>query len=303
MKFAPIVLFVYNRPTHTKRTIECLLNNEYADCSDLYIFSDQAKLQKDTEAVRKVRECVNGISGFKNIYKVFHSENKGLAKSIIEGITEVFKKHDSVIVLEDDLESSPNYLSYMNKALAFYSPNDIWSIAGYTPNIEIPGQYSFDTYIAHRNCSWGWATWKQNWEKTDWQVKDFKQFFISKKERRLFERGGNDLSIMLLKQQQEIINSWSIRFNYAAYKNNLPSVYPCKSFIKNIGVDGSGTNMKKSAKYNTKIDIQGLSSLNFCPVEIFNPDITKNFKLFYNTSIFRKTINWCKIQKALLLLK
>ncbi len=294
---APIILFTYNRLDHTRKTVEALLKNELASQSDLYIFSDQAKSKDQETEVSRVRDFITHINGFKSITNILHPKNKGLATSIIQGVTEVLKKHDKVIVLEDDLETSPYFLNYMNEALTHYSPDNIWSIAGYTPNIKIPNNYNHSTYLAHRNCSWGWATWKQNWEKSDWVVSDFNAFFTDKNKRQEFERGGNDLSIMLLKQQQQLIHSWSIRFNYAAYKNNLPTVYPVKSFINNLGVDGSGTNMKKSGKYASKMQ-SNKNNLSYCPDTLFDEHIGSNFKCFYNTSLYRKLINWYKIHKV-----
>ena len=295
---APIVLFTYNRPHHTQKTIEALLKNPLAIESHLYVFSDEAKAAEDQEAVNSVRAYLNQVKGFKSVTKIFHNQNKGLATSIIEGVSEVLKSNEKVIVLEDDLETAPYFLSYMNEALNHYSPDKIWSIAAYSPNIQIPGNYPYRTYLAHRNCSWGWATWRQNWKRTDWEVKDFKDFFTNKNKRQQFERGGNDLSVMLLKQQQQIIHSWSVRFNYAAYKNNLPTVYPTQTFIKNMGVDGSGTNMKKSGKYDSKLVSGPESESKFCPDDAIDNKIESSFKQFYNTSIYRKVINWYKTQKA-----
>ncbi|WP_142533097.1 glycosyltransferase family protein [Saccharicrinis carchari] len=298
MKTVPILLFTYNRPQHTRLTVEALLKNPLANQSHLYVFSDEAKSPADREAVDTVRAYLNQIKGFASVSKVFHKQNKGLAKSIIEGVSEVFQIHDKAIVLEDDLETSPHFLQFMNAALNYYSPQKVWSIAGYTPNIKIPDNYVYDSYLVHRNCSWGWATWKQNWMKVDWEVKDFKTFFTDKNQRYQFERGGNDLSVMLLKQQKQIIDSWSVRFNYAAYKNNKPSVYPTQSFINNRGVDGSGTNMKRSGKYDSAL-FKGISAdFKFCSDDVVHPAIAHHFKQFYNVSLYRRLINGCKTQMA-----
>ncbi len=296
----PIAVFTYNRLDHTQLVFKSLLNNSLAKETDLYIFSDGGKNKYDDKKVLAVREYLDTITGFKTINKVFNNENKGLATSIIEGITMVFKKFNTVIVLEDDLECSPHFLKYMNEALDFYDPSNVWSISGYTPNINLPSSYPFDTYISFRNCSWGWATWKQNWNLTNWEIDDFNDFISSKDKRKKFERGGNDLSIMLLKKQKRLINSWSILFNYAGFKYNLPTVYPVKSLIKNIGVDGSGTNMSRSKKYSVTLSKYPIHKTQFC--NNFQEDIviTKRFKKFYNTSIFRKFINYIKLNLTIL---
>ncbi len=297
MKYAPIVLFTYNRLSHTKSTVEHLQKNELAKESDLFIFSDGPKTEKDESSVKQVRNYLNKVDGFKTITKIFHSSNKGLANSIIKGVSEILQNHNTVIVLEDDLSAGVNFLSYMNAALGFYNPNTIWCISGYNHDMKIPSNYKYDTYLAYRSCSWGWATWKQNWEKTDWDVKEFNSFIRNKDLQKKFNRGGNDVSVMLLKQQQAKIHSWAIRFNYASFKNNLPTVYPCYSFINNIGTDGTGTNMRKSNKYTSNYKkINTIES--FCPDDLIDAEIQKRFKSFYDTSIQRKIINWYKIKTA-----
>ncbi len=300
---APIVLFTYNRLDHTKQTIEALAKNILAAESELYVFSDGARSKEVEDEVQKVRAYLKSITGFKKVELIFSEQNKGLAHSIIDGVSRVLETYDRVIVLEDDLETSPYFLQFMNDALDYYKPRDIWSVAGYTPPIEIPKTYDYNTYQVHRNCSWGWATWKQNWQRTDWNVKDFQSFFKYKSNHEMFNRGGNDLSIMLLKQQLNIIHSWSIRFNYAAFKNNLPTVYPTVSLVKNQGVDGSGTNMKSSKKYHTELQQKPLNSSEFCPSDNIDKEIEQNFKGFYNTSTYRRMINYFKIKKYLMSLK
>jgi len=291
----PIVLFVFNRLLHTKKTIESLKLNSLANNSPLIIFSDGGRNEQEWEEVYAIRNYLKEIKGFKSVTIHSSEKNIGLATSIINGVTKVFNTYNHVIVLEDDLETSPYFIQFMHDALNYYNPKDIWSIGGYTPIIKIPKSYNKSTFLAYRNCSWGWATWKENWFKTDWNVSDFKSFFINKKARYQFERGGNDLSIMLLKQRQGKINSWSIRFNYSAYKHQLPTVYPTQTLVRNIGVDGSGTNMKKSIKYNTVINTEKITIDTFCDSNTLSIEIESNFKKFYNTSILRYCINKWKI--------
>lgn len=303
MKYSPIALFTYNRFHHTVQTIHSLQKNHLANKSDLYIFSDAGKDEEDKKTVEKIRNTLKNIKGFKSITIKENSENKGLANSIINGLNFLFSNYDRVIVLEDDLISSPHFLSYMNNALSFYQPEEIWSISGYSPIIKIPQKYTFNTYVAPRNCSWGWATWKQNWIKTDWNITDFELFICNTNERKKFESGGNDLSVMLLKQYKNSINSWSIRFNYAAFKYNKPTIYPINTMIKNMGVDGSGTNMKSSNKYDVVLGDLNLKETLFCPSTYYNATIIKSFKQFYNTSLFRRFINFYKITMEIMEIK
>ena len=114
MNYAPIALFVYNRPQHTLETVQALLKNPECAQSDLYIFSDAAKNLDAQDAVSEVRAYVRQISGFQTISIIEREENWGLANSIIDGVTQLCRQYGKVIVLEDDLETSPHFLKYMN---------------------------------------------------------------------------------------------------------------------------------------------------------------------------------------------
>lgn len=160
-KLAPVVMFVYNRLDSVEQTIENLKKNELADQTDLFVFSDAAKKEKQAESVKLVREYIHKIVGFKSVHIIEAEKNKGLAKSVIIGVTEIINKRGKVIVVEDDLIAAPQFLSFMNDALDFYeSEKKIWSISGYQFPFEMPETYTKSVYAAYRSSSWGWQPGK-----------------------------------------------------------------------------------------------------------------------------------------------
>src|SRR5574344_87566 len=158
---APVVLFCYNRLDCLKQTVEALLKNDLAKESELYIFSDGAKKGQE-EKVKNVRDYIHSISGFKNIIIEENPINKGLANSIIEGVTKIVNKYEKVIVLEDDIIVSSYFLEFMNKSLKMYEKEeDVVCITGYVYPLEnknLPKTF----FIKGADC-WSWATWKRAW--------------------------------------------------------------------------------------------------------------------------------------------
>ena len=179
----------------------------------------------------------------------------------------------------------------MDEALRHYKDTKAFSIAGYTPPIDLPNDYKYDTYAVMRNCSWGWATWQDRWNEVDWDVKYFNTFFADDDAVSRFNTAGNDLSTMLLKQRQGLISSWSIRFCYASFVKQMPTIYPVRSLVTNGGADGSGSNVGSTSKYNT-ITFETLDEIRFCDALDANPLILKSFRKTYDTSVQRKMINW-----------
>ncbi len=289
---SPITLFVYNRPIHTKKTVQALLKNKLASKSILYIYSDYPKKEEHIKDVKKVREYIHTIKGFKEIHIIERKQNYGLAKSIIEGVTEVINKHGRVIVLEDDLITSHMFLTFMNNMLETYEKEKkIYSITGYNhPSklMKIPKEYKYDIYFSPRAGSWGWATWKDRWDKADWEVKDYKEFKNNKQLQKEFNKGGDDMTDMLINQMEGKLDSWAIRWCYTLFKNNAYCIYPTRSYVDNIGMDGSGVHCGKSGKYDNDVFVTSEKQLKLPPDVIFDDKILNEFRSVYKEKVFRK---------------
>lgn len=160
--YAPILLFVYNRPEHVRRNIQALLKNELAAESELFIYSDAAKDETSQATVKEVRAFIRSIQGFKKITITERTENWGLARSIIDGVTTLINRYGRVIVLEDDLVVAPHFLQFMNDALETYRDEErVGHIQAcdFTHDPSLP-----DTFLIKWTGSWGWATWDRAWK-------------------------------------------------------------------------------------------------------------------------------------------
>lgn len=283
----PVVLFCYNRPAALQETIVHLQRNFLASVTDLYIFSDAAKTEKDLEAVTAVRTYLSTIHGFNSVSIEYAEKNRGLAASVIGGVSAVLEEHDAVIVLEDDLVTSPNFLRYMNSALHEYQNHPlVLSISGYTIPLKAKAGYPYDVYLTARASSWGWATWRNRWNRVDWEVKDYAQFSRDLHAQKQFNAMGSDLSSMLRKQQDGKISSWAIRWCYHQFKENLYSVYPLLSKVQNIGFGGTATHMHvtQQGRFATTLDNTGKRNFYFPQKPELDPFFIKQFISRYSLS-------------------
>ncbi|MFS1413859.1 hypothetical protein BCU70_21380 [Vibrio sp. 10N.286.49.C2] len=251
---SPVVLFVYNRPIHASKTIKALAENYLSSSTKLYIFSDGAKNDTDIDNVINVRDMLlgnNDLDVFESVNITESKCNLGLAESIKNGVSDILKVHDRVIVLEDDLITSNDYLNFMNDALEYYCEDEsIGSISGYSPLAEIES-YEFDVYKAIRTSSLGWATWDKVWKDVDWnkpKVANIVQDVNSS-----FNSCGTDRWFRLYRQIVDDANSWSIIFGYDQFKKGRNTIYSTKTRVINIGDDGSGVHDSSKAVYNTNM--------------------------------------------------
>jgi hypothetical protein len=255
---APIALFVYNRPQHTARTIEALLNNDLAKDSHLFIFADAPKHPALNESVQAVRQYIGTIAGFKSITIVARDRNYGLADSIIDGVSRLCEEFGQVIVIEDDLVTSPYFLLYMNEALNLYRDEEsVISIHGYTYPIKSGIPESF--FIKGADC-WGWATWKRGWNLFE---PDGSLLLDELKRRNLTSQFNfNDAygyTKMLVNQCQGRNNSWAIRWYASAFLADKLTLYPGRSLVRNIGVDGTGEHCSETNVFDCELSDRPIS--------------------------------------------
>lgn len=243
MNVAPLALFVYNRPSHTRQTLEAISSNLLADQTSLYVFIDGPKKDADTQTIERIdetKDIVRSRSWCKELIVVERDTNLGLATSIIEGVTALVNQFGSVIVLEDDLVTSRYFLSFMNQALQTYQfEESVACISGYIYPVEDKLPDAF--FLKGADC-WGWATWKRAWDHFE---KDGVILAQQINDRKLEIEFDFDNSFpyyqMLIDQIANKNNSWAIRWYASAFLKEHLCLYPGISYVKNIGLDGSGT--------------------------------------------------------------
>ena len=245
--YSPIVLFVYNRPWHTRKTVDALLRNSEASESDLYIYSDAAKSEVDVASVCEVREYINNIKGFRSIKVIERKYNYGLAKSIIDGVSSVINRYDCAIVLEDDLLVSSYFLEYMNSALKKYENElHVMQISGHMFPVSVVR--STDAVFLPMVTSWGWATWGRAWRLFDENAELYSSLVANMELRNRFNlNGGYDYFSMLESQRAGRVDSWAIRWYLTVFMRDGLTLFPAKSMVANAGFDGSGVHCGRLA--------------------------------------------------------
>lgn len=264
MTYAPIIIFAFNRLDALKRLVASLEANSEAAESDLYVFVDGARPDREGEGekVEAVRQYAKTIRGFKSLHYDFATENRGLGASIIRGVTKVIDEYGRAIVLEDDLVLARNFLAFMNEGLERYEHEEmVFSVCGYSNRVKVPSDYPYDTYFCTRSSSWGWATWKDRWASVDWELKDFSSYTGKAK---AFNRwGGSDCWKMLKDWHNGKNKSWAIRFCFSQFLQDKLSLFPTVSKADNEGFDGDGTNCKKWSRFKFDFDKGGSKDFSY----------------------------------------
>lgn len=278
--FAPIALFVYNRPQHTERTLKFLKQNDLAAESRLFVFSDGAKNEADQDKVQEVRELLKTIDGFKSIEIIERKENMGLAASVISGVSRLVKDYGQIIVFEDDLISSPHTLSYFNQSLSRYRWEEkVMHIGAYMYHLKdnnLP-----QSFFYRAATSWGWATWDRAWQHFESDIDILIAQFDTKKKADF----SIDNTMNFWKQMEEFKNgknnSWAIRWYASIFLKGGLTLNPSHSLINNIGHDGTGVHSGINDIYNVVINPK--------PITRFPEDIEENAEAYQTIKAFLST--------------
>jgi len=290
---APIILFVYNRLEHTKNTIEALKKNKLSEQSQLYIYSDGAKDENETTKVKEVRKYIHQITGFKKINIIERNKNYGLSQSVICGVDEVIFEHGKAIVLEDDLVTTADFLTYMNNALEQYKTSSkVYGISGYSFLNPKYQSKILTAYFLPFTSSWAWATWSSKWEKLDLDAKGWERLRWDIFLRRKFNYYNSYNFYRLIKMQmlKKNIDSWAIRWYWSIFREKGLILYPSCSKATNRGFDGSGTHCGK-----VLVSDNSREELNIClPNKIDESRVARKYvikSLKQQNSYIMKTIN------------
>jgi len=284
--YAPVVVFAYNRPDHLRQTLAALAEADLAGDSRVRVYADGARNEAAREGVAAVRTVlVDPVwrDRFAAFEVVASDENKGLAKAIVGGVTGVVEQAGRVIVLEDDLIVSRDFLRFMNDALDFYqSDQTVGSISGFCPLKAPPAGYTHDVMRVPRNCSTGWATWADRWRAVDWTAADAPRLNRDPAFRKRFNSAGSDRVDRLRRQMEGTVSSWSIRFGLWQTASGRDTIFSSFNRLVNSGYDGSGVNTKAGEAINATFKAEG-SPYVLAPVET-SPAVLAGFRRVYSGS-------------------
>lgn len=246
--YAPVMLFTYSRPTHTRRVLEALAENTLAKETDVYAYTCLPKNESHRESVDATKDVLREYAStgrFRTFAIVDKPTFRPLGPAMVEAVSEVIGKYGRIVVVEDDIVTSPHYLEFMNLCLDYYEKSHyVFSISGYSPDLECLSHLADDVYLVHRACPWGWGTWADRWEKYSWDIPDYQKSMKDRKLRKRLREWNIDLPMTLdalFYEKGCMDKNWEQQFCYCQCMNDMSVVCPKKSLVENIGFDGSGT--------------------------------------------------------------
>jgi len=272
--WAPIALFIYKRPEHTRRMIEHLRRCPGFEESPVYVFADGPRHPRDISAIEETRSQAHRLLGDRAVFRE-QVDNAGLDNSEISAVTELCEQFGRVIVVEDDLVVSPYFLQFLNEGLRRYeSEPRVMQVCGHmfdVPELRESQEAVFLPLIS----SWGWGTWKRSWDLFDPDARGWTERLGDPLERKRFDLDGNfAYTRMLSGQMRHPVPAWDIRWYYSVFVLQGLALYPPRALVLNEGFDGSGTHSRLSTPvHQARLDED--SAFDF-PTEVFESPAKEN---------------------------
>jgi hypothetical protein len=246
-----IAIFAYNRNIHLEKMLNGLKQNK--EVTEIYVFQDGLKTEKHREGWEATRKVISDIDWCKVSY-IQSEENKGVAHSIVDGINYVLKENDTIVVLEDDCVPAPDFIKFMLQSFDKYEKNkDVYCISGYSWPIDVEKD-EYDAYFTGRTSSWGWGTWKDRWDKFEFDNSILDKIIFDEKKSEYLAIWGKDLEGMLKANIAKTIDAWDVYWSLKVIELNGKCLTPYVSLIQNIGCDGSGMHCGVSDRISVKMD-------------------------------------------------
>lgn len=278
MDLAPVAVFVYRRPDHAKEALESLFACPESRRSPIYVFSDGPKHEREKDQVEATRAIVRQYANH-GVRLIAQEENRGLAHSIIAGVTAMCSEHGKVIVIEDDLVVAPVFLDYMNYALEHYKDEGtVVQVSGYMHPIR--ASWNNDAAMLPLTSSWGWATWSRAWADFDAGIGPYEILKANTGLRRAFDlNGAYPYFAMLEANAKGLIDSWAVRWYASTFLAGGLTLWPRTTLVRNCGFDGSGTHGGSLAK-QSRAALSDVPPLRRMPGPVVDDEIFGALKAF-----------------------
>ncbi|NIT04301.1 glycosyltransferase [Candidatus Saccharibacteria bacterium] len=280
----PVVLFVYNRSHQLLKTLRGLKAN---NIPLLYVFADGPKSKEDADAVEEVRQIIDAIHWVK-VEKIYHEVNKGLRRSVIEGLDFIFSRYNQAVIIEDDVYVTPGFYDYMVRCLVKYK--DAPDIAGVT-GLRYPFERThlsddkYDVFLSPRISSWGWGTWRRVWKNMNFDHRKLVKVCSDKKLNLAY--GGIDMLEMVEQFCADYLTtSWAVIFYINMRIHNQYFIWPKRNMVVNTGVfggthPGSKDNVRWRLRWEMGQTERPVWSLPDKPT--VNPDLLDDFLAFFGS--------------------
>lgn len=250
-----VAMVLFNRPDVLKQVFKAVAD---ARPSRLYLIQDGARSGRsgDTAKIEACREVVNYVDWDCEVIKDFSTDNLGCGRRIFSGLSNVFKREEYAVIIEDDIIIGESFLPFCKEMCERYKDDQRVQMISGMNHLGIYKDCPYDYFFSqYGGAIWGWATWARCWNELDWEMSAMSSPYIQRCLENSNTPGGRAKFIgkRSLEIRENILRGkypsfWTMHFGlYTALSNRL-NIVPKYNMISNIGLTGDTTHAVDSIK-------------------------------------------------------
>lgn len=267
---SPVLLIFFNRPDTLQETFAAIRK---AKPKKLYLAQDGVRSgnHSDQENINKCREIVENIDWDCEVFRRYSDINQGCGRGPYNAINWVFEAEETAIILEDDCVASDSFFRFCDEMLRkYYFDERMFLITGC--NFELVSNDTECSYFfgySGTNC--GWATWKRNWGKMDYECSWMTDRYTRNNLKRVLtklqgDKGSKEFchfeNTYHRLKNGENLSYWDVQWQALRYLNHQLSIIPEKNLITNIGLGPTSTHAQHTNVPDKYYDKEG--EIHFC---------------------------------------
>ena len=242
-----VLIVGFNRPELLKKRINEIYESKV---ENLRISIDGGIKSHTIEMDLLKQYAQNKFSKLDNFELNHHKNNLGLVKHITGEISNVFKKSQYIIVIEDDVKISTNFISNMINGLNIHKMNNsIGIVCGFSP---LHFKYFKNKWRASKYpYVWGWACSKTAWQNYSYDLSevDIEKALLSSKTWNHLKPSQKIKWLGIFKKAQENpLRTWDAQLMFLSYCKDFKNLAPIFSIIGNEGFNDSRAVHTKGSK-------------------------------------------------------
>lgn len=291
----PVLFETFVRVDYARQVWDAI---KVAQPKTLYFYSNKGRADKEGEIERnnEIRSWVKEIDWECDLHTWFRDECVDVYTSLRGAISWLFENEERGIILEDDCVPTTAFFSFCDQMLKKFENNKkIWCVSG--DNFVDDNFIHDDYFFSHYHYMYGWATWRDRWERINWNSDWNKESFQIRLFRELYKtKGQARFRVKKLNSITDFINKtkcWDYLFGYTIDINKGLTVHPNRHLVTNIGMIGVNHNGEQISPINKIANpISDVYSIKYHAKIIANQEVDYLlYRMFQHTSFIKRVIS------------
>ena len=250
-----ILLIVFNRPQKTRALVDFL---RVLPRAEIFVAADGWRHEGERARCEEVREIVAELAARHELHTRFSDRNLGCGLNVSSAIEWALEQRETVIIVEDDVQITTDFLDYCNANLARFGEDERVGCISGGPLVNLDQSTFRVPFLSRYPNIWGWATTRRAFAGFSLTLEGHDNRSIWSVLSRTFPSIAVRLYWFALLQlvRSGRIDTWDFQYYFLTWFKNARTLTPSRNLTQNIGFDAEATHVKRAPKNVGILDVK-----------------------------------------------